>query len=217
VSESELLAQPVVIFCVTISAFDEVLGRTATRIRPGSLVMDTCSVKELPVRAMLCRLPAGISVLGTHPLFGPDSAAGGLEGMPIVLCPARVAEADVQQWRGWFASLGLTVHVMDPEEHDRQAAWTQGVTHYIGRVLNDLGIGPSPIATVGYRRLLEIVAQTCNDPWQLFLDLQRYNPRTREMRSRLRESLDRVLSAIGELDTPEGGSYDRATDGGDDG
>ncbi len=65
---------------------------------------------------------------------------------------------------------------MTPDEHDREAAFTQGVAHYIGRVLSDLGIQRSPIGTVGYNKLLEIVEQTCNDPWQLFLDLQRYNP-----------------------------------------
>ena len=42
---------------------------------------------------------------------------------------------------------------------------------------------------MGYNKLLEIVEQTCNDPWQLFLDLQRYNPHTREMRARLEKSL----------------------------
>jgi prephenate dehydrogenase len=97
--------------------------------------------------------------------------------------------------RSW-KSLGLSVAVMDPDEHDRQAAFTQGVTHYLGRVLKDLGVGPSVIATVGYRRLLDIVEQTCNDPWQLFLDLQRYNPHTREMRERLGRSLDAVMAAI---------------------
>ena len=53
---------------------------------------------------------------------------------------------------------------MTPDEHDREAAFTQGVAHYIGRVLSDLGVRRSPIGTVGYNKLLEIVEQTCNDP-----------------------------------------------------
>jgi hypothetical protein len=40
------------------------------------------------------------------------------------------------------------------------------------------------------------VEQTCNDPMQLFLDLQRFNPHTREMRARLEKSLQAVMSAI---------------------
>jgi hypothetical protein len=63
-------------------------------------------------------------------------------------------------------------------------------------VLSDLGVRRSPIGTVGYNKLLEIVEQTCNDPFQLFLDLQRYNPHTREMRVRLEKSLRAVMAAI---------------------
>jgi prephenate dehydrogenase len=92
--------------------------------------------------------------------------------------------------------MGLSVSVMTPDEHDREAAFTQGVAHYIGRVLSDLGVRRSSIATVGYKKLLEIVEQTCNDPLQLFLDLQRYNPHTREMRARLEKSLQAIMAAI---------------------
>jgi prephenate dehydrogenase len=114
----------------------------------------------------------------------------------MVLCPVRVEPGELDRWRKFISSLGLSVAVMTPDEHDRQAAFTQGVTHYLGRVLKDLGVAPSAVATVGYRRLLEIVDQTCNDPWQLFLDLQRFNPHTREMRERLGRSLEAVMAAI---------------------
>jgi prephenate dehydrogenase len=90
---------------------------------------------------------------------------------------------------------------MSPQEHDRKAAYTQGITHYVGRVLADLDLEPSPISTLGYHKLLEIREQTCNDPWQLFLDLQRFNPYTKEMRERLHRSLDRMLKQLeGSLD-----------------
>lgn len=85
---------------------------------------------------------------------------------------------------------------MSAEEHDREAAFTQGITHFIGRVLKDMNLKPSPIATMGYRKLLEIVEQTCNDPWQLFLDLQQYNPYTKEMRNQLQTSFQRILSSL---------------------
>jgi prephenate dehydrogenase len=196
-AEDEVLAEPSVFFCVAISAFEEVLGRTAARIPAGTLVMDTCSVKSHPAALMARLLAPGVSALATHPMFGPDSARDDLAGLPMVLCPVRVAPEEIERWRRFFASLGLSVSVMTPDEHDRQAAFTQGVTHYLGRVLKDLGVAPSAVGTVGYRRLLEIVEQTCNDPWQLFLDLQRYNPHTREMRERLGRSLDAVMAAIG--------------------
>ena len=126
--------------------------------------MDTCSVKTYPVGLMERLLPATASILGTHPMFGPDSARNGVADLPMILCPVRIAARELERWRAFFASLGLSVSVMTPDEHDREAAFTQGVAHYIGRVLSDLGIQRSPIGTVGYNKLLEIVEQTCNDP-----------------------------------------------------
>jgi prephenate dehydrogenase len=196
VGESEVLSQPVVFLCVAISAMEDVLGRTRGRLSPDALVMDTCSVKTHPLGLMQKMLPASASILGTHPMFGPDSAREGVTGLPMILCPARVAGRDLERWREFFTGMGLSVSVMSADEHDREAALTQGVAHYIGRVLSDLGVRPSPIGTMGYKKLLEIVEQTCNDPWQLFLDLQRYNPYTRDMRARLEKSLRTIMMAI---------------------
>ncbi len=141
-------------------------------------------------------LPASASLMGTHPMFGPDSARNGVAGLPMILCPVRIPAREVERWRELFSSLGLSISIMTPDAHDREAAFTQGVAHYIGRVLSDLGVKRSAIGTMGYNKLLEIVEQTCNDPWQLFLDLQRYNPYTREMRVRLEGSIRSVMAAI---------------------
>jgi len=194
IGEDELLALPVVILCVAISALPEVLRRIAPRLRPGTLVMDTCSVKTLPSAWMREELPPGVEILATHPMFGPDSAGEGLSGLPLILCPVRVSGEKLEQWRGFFSSLGLKVLIMDPDRHDREAAFTQGLTHYLGRVLYELDLKPSSMASVGYQRLLQIIEQTCNDSWQLFLDLQQYNPYTKQMR----RALDLSLRAIDE-------------------
>lgn len=197
VSEEELFKLPVVFLCVAISAMEEVLARVSGMLSSGALVMDTCSVKVYPLALMEKVLPPAVSILGTHPMFGPDSGRRGVSGLPMILCPSRINEAGLDRWKGFFSRMGLSVTVMTADAHDREAAFTQGIAHYIGRVLSDLGVRPSSIATVGYEKLLEIVEQTCNDPWQLFLDLQRYNPHTREMRERLKKSLDSIMEAIG--------------------
>jgi prephenate dehydrogenase len=175
---------------------EEVLTDMAGKLIPGALVLDTCSVKTYPMDLMKRILPGSVSFLGTHPMFGPDSASSGVKGLPMILCPGRVSEKDMTGWKVFFTSLGLSVIIREASAHDREAAFTQGVAHYIGRVLKDLGVQESEIATMGFRKLLEIVEQTCNDPWQLFLDLQRYNPYTREMRTRLKKSLDAIMAAI---------------------
>jgi prephenate dehydrogenase len=196
VGEEELCEQPVIILCVAISGLQEVLQRMAPHLKPGTLVMDTCSVKSMPAQWMKEMLPAEVKILATHPMFGPDSARGGLGGLPMILHPVRLDFEELEQWRIFFEKIGLSVQLMDPELHDRQAAFTQGLTHYLGRVLAELQLEPSRIASLGYRKLLEIIEQTCNDSWQLFYDLQQYNPYTREMRDRLASSLSRVKELL---------------------
>jgi prephenate dehydrogenase len=210
VGEEELLAMPAVCLCVDIGAMPEVLARIAPHLRPGTLVLDTCSVKELPVRWMRELLPPEVDILASHPMFGPDSGARGVEGLPMILWPARLPEQRYREWEAFFASFGLTVNRLAPEDHDRQAAFTQGLTHYLGRVLAELHLEPSAIGSVGYRRLLGIVEQTCNDTWTLFLDLQRYNPHTPAMRQALDRALETLKARLdqppargeGRLDTP---------------
>jgi len=196
VSEDDLLRRPVLFLCPAISAMEEVLQRIGPKVREDALVIDTCSVKVHPAAMMQRHLGPGVEILATHPMFGPDSAVSGFSGLPMVLCPVRIGRERMALWEGFFRSLGLDVIVMSPEDHDVEAAYTQGVTHYVGRVLADLKLKPSRLATLGYRKLIEIMEQTCNDPWQLFLDLQRLNPYTGEMRDRLHRSLDRILDAL---------------------
>jgi len=185
-----------VMLCVAISAVPEAVERLVPHLAAGTVVMDTCSVKVQPVQTMLDRVPDANPVIGTHPMFGPDSAGSGVTGLPLVFTPAR-APADAEEaWRGFFEGFGLRVLEMSPDEHDREAAMTQGVTHFLGRVLADMNLQPSTMATVGYRKLLEVMEQTCNDPYQLFVDLQRYNPYTSQMRSRLQESLSRMMASL---------------------
>lgn len=192
-NEDDILAADVVVFCVSISAMEEVLGRIAGRLKPGTLVMDTCSVKVHPAEIMMKLFPADIEILATHPMFGPDSGKNGLKGLPLVFAPMRMTEDSVNLWRGHFKAMGLNVVEMTPQQHDEEAAYTQGITHFIGRVLGELKLSESPIATTGYRDLLDIVRQTCNDPWRLFVDLQRYNPYTVPMRADLHKAINVML------------------------
>ncbi len=196
VGEEELLSCDTIILCNSISSMPEVLRRIAPGVKPGSLVMDTCSVKSFPVEQMTELLPETVSIMGTHPMFGPDSASDSLKGRPIILCPVRIPAEAVLLWRKCFSDMGLEVHEMTPDEHDREAAETQGITHFIGRVLDDLALQPSSIGTLGYTRLLQIRGQTCNDPLQLYLDLQRYNPYTGEIRNRLKEAIEKEMRRL---------------------
>ena len=200
VSEKELFQCDTVFLCVAISSIENVLKRIKPLVRPGMAVVDTCSVKVYPARLMNEILPRDVTVIGTHPMFGPDSGKNGVAGLPLVFSPIRGGEDLIGYWRKVFLKLNLDVIEISPEEHDREAAYTQGVTHFIGRVLKELSLRESRIATMGYRELLNIVEQTCNDPLQLFVDLQHYNSYTHEMRNNLALSIGKTMEMLKDAD-----------------
>lgn len=199
-SEDEFFTScDVIYFCVAISAFEEVLKNVAGKIRKGTLVMDTCSVKSYPARWMESYLKdADCQIVATHPMFGPDSAKAGLKDLPIVLCRVRCSDETMKALEDMFSSWSLKALVMSPLMHDKEAAYSQGVTHFVGRTLRQMDLHDTEIATSGYKALMTIVDQTCNDPLQLFYDLQHYNPYAREMRLSLQVATEKVLNKLRE-------------------
>ena len=200
----ELLNCDVIYLCVSISSFEKVLASLAQDLRPGTLIVDTCSVKTYPASVMEKLLRPEISYLATHPMFGPDSGKKSVEGLPMVFCSGRCPDSVQHEWIKIFRDYGLNVIEMTPAQHDKEAAFTQGITHVIGRVLEELELGASKIGTVGYKSLLEIIEQTCNDPMQLFYDLQRYNPFTHDMHMQLKQSIDNTMHTLDEAEISDG-------------
>ena len=165
----------------------------AELLRTEQVVLDTCSVKVYPSRIMGERFDPRQPLIATHPMFGPDSARDGVTGLPVITHPLQNVAEQYERWKRRFQELGLSVVEMSPENHDREAAYTQGITHFVGRVLSRLELPESAIATLGYRKILEVVEQTCNDPYQLFVDLQHFNPYTGAMREELSQALESTL------------------------
>ena len=129
-------------------------------------------------------LPPESKIIATHPMFGPDSYQQTERQLPMVMCNISAGTEVFESWAAYFSTLSLKIEKMTPEEHDKMTACSQGITHYIGRVLGDLQLQPSSIDTHGYKQLLKIIEQTCNDSRQLFLDLQNYNPYAEETLNR---------------------------------
>ena len=174
--------QDIVIPCVPISVFQEVLQDIAPLLRPDALVVDVCSVKEYPVRLMTDILPQTVSILATHPMFGPDSASDSLEGGKICLCEVRIAKKKCRNIKAYLESKGLVVVEATPQEHDEQIATSLSLTHFIGRTLSEYGAKQLDIDTEGYKRLLHILEVVERDTWQLFLDMHHYNGYAKEKR-----------------------------------
>lgn len=196
IDEAQLSECDIVFLCVSIRAVESVCERLATLLGPATAVADTCSVKVYPIETMRRVLPDHTPVLGTHPMFGPDSVGDTDHRLPVVITPGRNSAALESQWSQNFSRLGFEVHTMSADEHDREAARTQGVTHLVGRILGELDLPDSAIATTGYRRLQQLVEQTCNDPYELFEDLLLLNPHAPAAREAFERSVSSVLARL---------------------
>lgn len=181
-SLEDVCRQPFVIVCVPISAMPATLRRIAPLLSAGSVVIDVCSVKIQPVQWMRKYLPPGVFILGTHPMFGPDSAADSLAGRKLVLCRERIPDRLYQRVRRYLMDKKLEVIEATPADHDRQIAVSLSLTHFIGRSLSAFGAGALNIDTEGYRRLIYTLGVVEHDTWQLFEDMHRYNPYARQAR-----------------------------------
>ncbi len=183
-------------FCVAISSFEEVLQQCKPLLKKDVLYFDTCSVKVKPAQWMAENLPDGSSMIATHPMFGPDSYFESKDPLTMMMSNLNADETVFSNWVDFFNSKKMHVEVMTCEDHDKKVAYSQGITHYVGRVLADLNLHRTEIDTLGYRKLLEITEQTCNDSWQLFMDLQQNNPYTAQMREDLHHSIEKIYAKL---------------------
>ncbi len=197
----------VIFLTMPISAFESACEAIVPHLSPKAIVMDCCSVKTHPARVMARVFPKDQAIIATHPLFGPDSASrsGGLQGHRIVVCPIHCTADQRQEIITLFARMGLSPIETTPDEHDRQMARSQGLIHFIGRGLEALHLQPQQLSTPDFQALIGINTMVVNDAWQLFLDMHRFNPYTKDIRKNfLRQltALDRSIGGDDEGDRP---------------
>lgn len=198
VTLDDLTQMDLVIPAVPISAFRETLLKIRPHLKPGVILMDVCSVKVYPCQWLLECAPADAQLIGSHPMFGPDSAKNGLEGLQMVFVPLRADEKTYEEIKNIFAGLKLKIIETTAEAHDRQMANCLALVHFLGRGLGRMEVKKQEITTLGFDRLLAVNETVNNDTWQLFFDMQKYNPYADEVRNKLIIELSRLDQEVKE-------------------
>ena len=175
----------VVIVSVPIDATEDVIRVVGPRVREDALLMDVTSIKEAPVAAM--REATRASVVGTHPLFGPNVHS--LQGQRVVVCRARGEE-----WATWvvrmFQARGLSVQETSPAHHDRMMAVVQVLTHFqtqvLGLTLARLGTSLEDtlrFTSPAYLMELYVTARHFDQSPELYGPIEMRNPATAHVTS----------------------------------
>lgn len=196
VNPEDIVKSDTIFYCVPISQFDNVLKSHKQYFRSDHLLIDVLSVKMYP-KKIFTKYLKGLKTQAmlTHPMFGPDSSKHGLANLPIMVNKFKANNRNYNFWKKYFSEKKLKAIEMSAEKHDKLAANSQGVTHLIGRMLEKIKFEPTEIDSLGSKKLHEVMEQTCNDSWQLFSDLQKYNPHTIKMRKKL----DQACTALCDL------------------
>ncbi|WP_424246008.1 hypothetical protein Dip510_000937 [Elusimicrobium posterum] len=191
-AKSAYAASDTVFLAVPINVFEKTVKEQKPYFN-NHLLIDVLSVKTFP-KKVLQKYTKGTTArfILTHPMFGPDSSKNGFAELPLVMEKATAADKEYDFWKKFFKSKKMKVIEMSAAQHDKKAATSQGLAHFMGRLLQGLRIKPTEIDTIGARQMQQIKEFTCNDSWALFTGLQNYNPYTKKMRL----SLGRVYDSL---------------------
>ena len=193
----EVFESETIFYAVPIPAFEKTVSAHKKYFKPEHLLVDVLSVK-MHAAAVFKKHLKGLKTeaLLTHPMFGPDSSSEGFAGLPLIMDRFTASAASYNFWKKFFEGKKIRVLEMSAKEHDKLAANSQGLTHFIGRLLEKLKVKEGSIDSLGTKKLLEVKEQTCNDTWELFTGLQQYNPYTKQMRLRLGAAYDALYNKL---------------------
>jgi prephenate dehydrogenase len=198
VSLEEVTKQKIIILAVTMESLEEMLHKIKDKISADTLILDVCSLKVFSCKLMDEILPNNVEIIGTHPLFGPQSSPNSIKDMRIVLCNVRSKRLNTV--KNFCESLGLRVFITSPEEHDKQMAVSQALTHFIGQVAKKMDIKRVDLSTKTFDNLMDVIEIIKNDTPALFENMQTMNPFAKEERERFiaeSKKLNENLNLIG--------------------
>ncbi len=130
------------VLATPVDTFETALKTCAPKLAPGAVVTDVGSVKGLLVTRMEALVPAGVSVVGTHPIAGKEKTgveAASMElfrGALCILTPtARTDPAALAKIRRLWEATDARVSEMDPDLHDRALGAVSHLPHMVAFAL----------------------------------------------------------------------------------
>lgn len=173
----------ITVFAVPIAFMTEIIKKVAPFVKENSIVLDVCSIKKWPSKALRKYSPKSVFVLPTHPMFGPFIST--IAWQIFVLTPLNSEDKNDERYiflKNFLENKGAKVVEETPEEHDKMMAVVQGLTHFNMFVLADTMKNldfdieksfsfVSPI----YKIMISSVGRYIGQNPKLYGDIQMYN------------------------------------------
>jgi len=165
-----------VLICVPIENFEDVIKEIHSHIRPNQVVMDICSIKEIPVKIMHKYLKTG-TTLGTHPVFGPGVKS--IKNQNYILTPISNKEkVFAENFKSWLEERQANVFIMSPRKHDKLMSVVLGLPHFLGLVVCDTllyygnFLETKRVAGASYKMLLTLAEAVASEETEFYTSLQ---------------------------------------------
>jgi len=193
-----------VFICVPMENFEEVVKEIHPHVRPDQVVMDICSIKEIPVKIMRKYIKASVT-LGTHPMFGPGAKS--IRDQILILTPVdKKEEAFAENFKSWLKERGANVFVMSPRKHDELISVVLGLPHFLGLVVCDTllkyknFLETRKVAGTSYRMLLTLAEAVASEETNFYASLQMMLPMTENIESSFLENSREWLDIVSRRD-----------------
>jgi prephenate dehydrogenase len=190
------LKKEIIILSIPVQYLEKFLIDHSRLFNQDAFVFDVSSVKMKPVMLMEKYLSGNTQIIGTHPLFGPQSAVNGIKGFKIVLCPGHTAKSD-KVIKFLSEKLGLNVIIKSPEDHDMEMAFVQGLTHFIAKAMHDIKIPDLSLKTPTFEKLYAMYEILKNDTPELFYTIENENPFSKDVRRLFVDKLKEIDNKLG--------------------
>lgn len=194
----QVIGAKFVIVAIPAQYYEQFFSLHGSKFRSPTTVIDVASIKLKPISDMLKLLPSDIQILATHPMFGPQSIAkNGLAGQRIMMNNVRIKNVDYNRIKNFLIqNFQLKIIETSPQKHDLAMAYVQGLSHYIGRLMDIMAIPESQLTTQAYEDLIDMRRIQGQDSWDLFKSIMQTNPYTADVNLKFKKAikeLDRRL------------------------
>jgi len=165
-----------ILICVPIADFETVVKEIHSHVRSDQVVMDICSIKEIPVKIMHEYIKTG-TTLGTHPVFGPGVKS--IKNQNFILTPVDDKEKRfTENFKSWLEERQANVFIMSPRKHDELMSVVLGLPHFLGLVVCDTLLDyanfleTKRVAGASYKILLTLAEAVASEETGFYTSLQ---------------------------------------------
>lgn len=182
VSLKEVCHCSIIVVSVPIQVFEQTILDMLPHVKSDAIIIDVCSVKIIPAQIMKKHLPASMTIIGTHPLFGPQSASDGLTGLKTVVTPIQ---GDADKVITFIKNrLNLEVILTTPEEHDKEMAITQALLHWMAKGMTHMEPYDDRMATKSFMQMKSAFDMVRYDSKDVYDTIEKYNPYAQKVREK---------------------------------